>query len=50
VILKLENYGILVVEAIGVIKKVKNKLDNMFCAIGIQSMKSLRKLLKRIPD
>jgi hypothetical protein len=45
-ILKLENQGLLIVEAIGIIKNVQNTLNNIFCEIGISVHEKFKKVIE----
>jgi len=46
-ILKLENQGLPIVEAIGIIKNVQNKLENIFCEIGISVHEKFKKVIEK---
>ncbi|KAE9528576.1 hypothetical protein AGLY_012151 [Aphis glycines] len=46
-ILKLENQGLPIVEAIGIIKNVQNKLENIFCKIGISVHEKFKKVIEK---
>jgi len=46
-ILKLENQGLPIVEAIGIIKNVQSKLDNIFCEIGISVYEKFKKVIEK---
>jgi hypothetical protein len=46
-ILKLENQGLPIVETIGIIKNVQNKLDNIFCEIGISVHEKFKKVTEK---
>jgi len=47
VILKLENQGLSVVEAISIIKNVQNKLENVFCEILISIHEKFKKVFEK---
>ncbi|KAF0764342.1 Uncharacterized protein FWK35_00024147 [Aphis craccivora] len=46
-ILKLENQGLSVIEAINIIKNVQNKLENVFCEIGISIHEKFKKVIEK---